>query len=71
MYRQKYKTFNTESREKSRVIRAKEYTELRKSHRARAFNDNRNLSNSTINTQGKDLYYFTLLYIYIILHITL
>lgn len=71
MHRQKYKTLNTESKEKNRITRAKEYTELRKDHRARAFNDNRNLSNSAINTQGKDLYYFTLLYIYIILHITL
>ena len=67
MHRQKYKTLNNESREKSRIIRAKEYKESRKSHRTRAFNDNRNLSNSTINTQGKDLHY----YIYIILHITL
>ncbi|CAD1469221.1 unnamed protein product, partial [Heterotrigona itama] len=51
MHRQKYKTLNTESREKNRITRAKEYTESRKDHRARAFNDNRNLSNSAINTQ--------------------
>lgn len=69
MHRQKYKTLNIESSEKNRITRAKEYTESRKSHRAKAFNDNRNLSNSTINTHGKDLYYFILLYIYIILHI--
>lgn len=48
MDQRKYKTLKTE---KSRITRAKEHTESSKNHRAKTFDNNRNLSNSSMNTQ--------------------
>lgn len=53
---QKYKACNAGNTEKSRIIRAARYKESRKSYRAKAFNENRNISNTAINIQDESLY---------------
>ncbi|XP_033319216.1 disks large-associated protein 5-like [Bombus bifarius] len=50
---QKYKACNAGNTEKNRIIRAARYKESRKSYRAKAFNENRNISNTAINIQDE------------------
>ncbi|XP_012248514.1 disks large-associated protein 5 [Bombus impatiens] len=50
---QRYKACNARNTEKNRIIRAARYKESRKSYRAKAFNENRNISNTAINIQDE------------------
>ncbi|XP_033349935.1 disks large-associated protein 5-like [Bombus vosnesenskii] len=50
---QKYKACNAGNTEKNRIIRAARHKESRKSYRAKAFNENRNISNTAINIQDE------------------
>ncbi|XP_033185998.2 uncharacterized protein LOC117154809 [Bombus vancouverensis nearcticus] len=50
---QKYKACNAGNTERNRIIRAARYKESRKSYRAKAFNENRNISNTAINIQDE------------------
>lgn len=53
---QRYKACNVGNTEKNRIIRAERHKETRKSYRAKTFNENRNISNTTINIQDESLY---------------
>ncbi|XP_028525639.1 disks large-associated protein 5-like isoform X2 [Apis cerana] len=53
-FRQQYKSIGTKTVSKNRLIRAEKHKDLRKVHRANTFNENRNISITTMNTQAED-----------------